>query len=87
MKIWECSIDLVKYLSETVADLHGKKVLELGCGAALPGLFCLKNGLISEVHLQVFLCQINICCHQLTPNTTICVNFRISDKRSLNFLC
>ena len=30
MKIWECSIDLVKYLSETVADLHGKKVLELG---------------------------------------------------------
>jgi hypothetical protein len=33
MKIWECSIDLVKYLSGTVVDLHGKKVLELGCGA------------------------------------------------------
>ena len=39
MKIWECSLDLVKYLSETVADLHGKKVLELGCGAGLDFVF------------------------------------------------
>ena len=39
MKIWECSIDLVKYLSETVVDLHGNKVLELGCGAGSDFVF------------------------------------------------
>ena len=48
----------IKQLIDTtfkiVKDLHGKKVLELGCGAALPGLFCLKNGQISELHLQDF---------------------------------
>ena len=54
MKIWECSIDLVKYLSESVDSLNGQKVLELGCGAALPGLFCLKKGQISDLHLQDF---------------------------------
>ena len=54
MKIWECSIDLVKYLSESVDSLHGQKVLELGCGAALPGIFCLKKGQVSDLHLQDF---------------------------------
>ena len=54
MKIWECSLDLVNYLSKSPDNLHGKKVLELGCGAALPGLFCLKNAKIKELHLQDF---------------------------------
>jgi len=77
MKIWECSIDLVKYLSETVADLHGKKVLELGCGAALPGLFCLKNGLISDLHLQDF--NPEVIEHITKPNVALnqCSNSKI----------
>ena len=35
MKIWECSLDLVNYLSKSPSNLREKKVLELGCGAAL----------------------------------------------------
>ena len=40
MKIWECSGDLVEYLgkkSRDDLDLSGKRVLEVGCGAGLPG--------------------------------------------------
>lgn len=45
LKIWECSQDLVSHLSLNTADgLQGKKVLELGCGAALPGVLAFKHG-------------------------------------------
>ena len=44
LKIWECSEDLVSYLSTaTPQALQGKKVLELGCGAGLPGLLAFKH--------------------------------------------
>ena len=38
LKIWECSHDLVQFLSQTKVPIHDQRVLELGCGAALPGL-------------------------------------------------
>ena len=44
LKIWECSEDLVQYLHECKYSFGGKLVLELGCGAGLPGLFALKHG-------------------------------------------
>jgi len=45
LKTWECSIDLVKYLSELSNDnFENKSVLELGCGSALPGVYCLTRG-------------------------------------------
>ena len=45
LKIWECSEDLVSFLTQTrVAGLEGRRVLELGCGAALPGLLAFKHG-------------------------------------------
>jgi len=45
LKIWECSEDLVHFLHDTKGDqLAGMKVLELGCGAALPGVYCFKEG-------------------------------------------
>ena len=57
LKIWECSEDLVSYLSLSTAEvLRGKKVLELGCGAGLPGLLAFKHravglsGIILEQH-------------------------------------
>lgn len=54
MKIWECSLDLVEFLHQTVSQgelrIAGKKVLELGCGAGLPGIFSLING--ATVHFQ-----------------------------------
>ncbi|KAI8616753.1 hypothetical protein BC830DRAFT_1116790 [Chytriomyces sp. MP71] len=50
-KTWECSLDMVKYLDEFSSDLfRGKRILELGCGSALPGLYCLAKG--SHVDFQ-----------------------------------
>ncbi|XP_037085571.1 histidine protein methyltransferase 1 homolog [Pollicipes pollicipes] len=43
MKLWECSQDLVAYLDAHV-PLAGLRVTELGCGAALPAVFCLLRG-------------------------------------------
>jgi len=45
LKTWECSVDLVKYLSELKdEEFQNKNILELGCGSALPGVYCLTRG-------------------------------------------
>jgi len=44
MKIWECCLDLVQYLHEEKYNFAGKRVLELGCGAGLPGMYSAKFG-------------------------------------------
>ncbi|PIK37678.1 putative histidine protein methyltransferase 1-like [Apostichopus japonicus] len=43
LKIWECSVDLVEHLCETKVPLKGLSVLELGCGAGLPGIYALQQ--------------------------------------------
>ena len=53
LKIWECSHDLVQFLSQTKVPIQDQRVLELGCGAALPGLYCLHQK-ASLLHLQDF---------------------------------
>jgi len=42
VKTWECSLDLLGLLKDT--DLTNSTVLEIGCGSALPGIYCLKAG-------------------------------------------
>lgn len=42
LKIWECAVDLARHMEKENVD--GKCVLELGCGAALPGLVCVRKG-------------------------------------------
>ena len=44
LKLWECSIDLVNFMALEKMSLCGKKVLEIGCGAAAPGVFALTQG-------------------------------------------
>ncbi|CAG0895483.1 unnamed protein product, partial [Darwinula stevensoni] len=45
LKIWEGSLDLVHYLKDnTNSSLKGKRVLELGCGFGLPGLYAYIQG-------------------------------------------
>lgn len=63
LKTWECSYDLVQYLlakylptnnpTSFNTALRGKRVLELGCGSALPGIMAMQMG-ASEVVFQDF---------------------------------
>lgn len=64
LKLWEGSLDLVKTLrSEHEANrlsIAGKRVLELGCGHGLPGIFaCLKGA--AAVHFQDFNAEVLQC--------------------------
>ncbi|KAH7681297.1 Protein-histidine N-methyltransferase protein [Dioscorea alata] len=56
-KSWEGPIDLVNVLKHEIRDgqlsFRGKRILELGCGYGLPGIFaCLKGA--STMHFQDF---------------------------------
>ncbi|KAH6914461.1 hypothetical protein BKA70DRAFT_667593 [Coprinopsis sp. MPI-PUGE-AT-0042] len=63
LKTWECSLDVVEYLatSRVFPSYQGKRVVELGCGTAVPSLYVLQR-LFSdpgdsvkrstEIHLQ-----------------------------------
>ncbi|KAG0198404.1 hypothetical protein BGX28_008184 [Mortierella sp. GBA30] len=52
LKTWECALDLVAYLAEQKENFDGKKVLELGCGSALPGIYILTQSDSVQVDLQ-----------------------------------
>ena len=41
-KVWETSWVLIDYLSR-IADMAGKRVMDLGCGWGLAGVFCAKQ--------------------------------------------
>ncbi|NWW45941.1 MET18 methyltransferase, partial [Pedionomus torquatus] len=51
LKIWECTFDLIDYLSEAEIPFANKTVLDLGCGAGLLGIVALK-GKAGQVHFQ-----------------------------------
>ena len=53
-KIWECSLDLVRYLSGMNNKESYNSVLELGCGHALPSIFCLTRNLTKTATVQDF---------------------------------
>ncbi|KAF9187054.1 hypothetical protein BGZ51_001575 [Haplosporangium sp. Z 767] len=52
LKTWECALDLVAYLAEQKESYDSKKVLELGCGSALPGIYVLTQSSSVKVDLQ-----------------------------------
>ena len=51
LKVWECSLDLVRFLDEEKIDFSNKHVLELGCGVGLPGVLAAIRG-ASKVMFQ-----------------------------------
>ncbi|KFO83132.1 Histidine protein methyltransferase 1, partial [Buceros rhinoceros silvestris] len=51
LKIWECTFDLMDYLSAAGIQLGNKTVLDLGCGAGLLGIVALR-GNAEQVHFQ-----------------------------------
>ncbi|CAL4065763.1 unnamed protein product [Meganyctiphanes norvegica] len=44
LKIWECTWDLLKHLDSSNIDFTNCKILELGCGAALPAIYTATYG-------------------------------------------
>ncbi|KAL6970936.1 hypothetical protein U1Q18_030614 [Sarracenia purpurea var. burkii] len=64
LKLWEGSLDLVKTLLSEVQDkqllLPGKRVLELGCGHGLPGIFTGLEG-AAVIHFQDFNAEVLRC--------------------------
>ncbi|EDW29191.1 GL18544 [Drosophila persimilis] len=83
-KIWECTDDLLLYLSENYDDSYwqGKRVLDLGCGSGLLGIYALQSG--AKVDFQDYnkdvLEQITI------PNVMLNVQLDLSDDNKLEFL-
>ncbi|GAB4844060.1 hypothetical protein Ancab_014024 [Ancistrocladus abbreviatus] len=64
LKLWEGSLDLIKALDLEIQSGHlsfeRKKVLEIGCGHGLPGIFaCLKGS--DVVHFQDFNAEVLQC--------------------------
>ncbi|TDL24460.1 hypothetical protein BD410DRAFT_719432, partial [Rickenella mellea] len=50
LKTWECSLDLVDYLEGSIKPIRrdkewirGKRILEIGCGTAIPSLYLLQE--------------------------------------------
>ena len=44
LKVWECTIDLLKYIVSHSDLIKNKHILELGCGHGLIGIGALKLG-------------------------------------------
>jgi predicted nicotinamide N-methyase len=70
-KIWECSIDLTRYLMGE--DVLGKRVLELGCGSGVPGIYALTKG--ANVTFQDF--NIQVLKYSTFPNTILNMNEQV----------
>jgi len=65
MKVWECSLDLLRYLAEQDLDAFLRKdgtfnVLELGCGHGLPGCYLLREALRRQNSSSSFPCPLSI---------------------------
>ncbi|KAG7086585.1 hypothetical protein E1B28_002531 [Marasmius oreades] len=54
LKTWECSLDLVDYLDRSKKTdafvARGKRILEIGCGTAIPSIHILNELFSSPVH-------------------------------------
>ncbi|KAF4357077.1 hypothetical protein G4B88_004487 [Cannabis sativa] len=83
LKLWEGSLDLVKALRSEVGNEHltltGKRVLELGCGHGLPGIFACLEG-AAAVHFQDFNAEVLKC---LTiPNVNANLQKKIQNSKT-----
>jgi protein-histidine N-methyltransferase len=52
-KTWECSIDMVEYLSSLPEEqISNKKVLEIGCGSSIPAIYLMTINKANRVDIQ-----------------------------------
>ncbi|KAK7331442.1 hypothetical protein VNO77_25667 [Canavalia gladiata] len=95
LKLWEGSLDLIKALRSDIKNglisFGGKRVLEVGCGHGLPGIFALLEG-AAAVHFQDFNAEVLRCLTIPNLNANISgqsqpssSNLTISDKAEVRF--
>ena len=84
LKVWECTYDLLDYVSQI--DFKGKRVLDLGCGVGLLGIYSLLMG-AHEVHFQDY--NHEVIQFLTIPNVllNICKTFKLIDVMSSDFNC
>lgn len=59
LKIWECSLDLCRYLLQHLNSMRPKFVAELGCGHGLPGCLLLQNALRYKTNARILFADFN----------------------------
>jgi SAM-dependent methyltransferase len=77
-QLWECAVDLVEYLAANASAVTNRRVLELGCGHGLPGIWCLTRANAAEV---VFQDRSALVLRNITMRT-LALNCRALDDRS-----
>lgn len=83
-KIWECTDDLLLYLSKTFDETHwmNKRVLDLGCGSGLLGIYALKSG--AKVDFQDYNKDV---LEKITmPNVLLNYKDTLTDDEKINLL-
>ncbi|XP_003382692.1 PREDICTED: histidine protein methyltransferase 1 homolog [Amphimedon queenslandica] len=80
LKIWECTHDLLMYLSSNNVDFTGKCILDLGCGAGLLGIHALLNK-AREVHFQDY--NSEVIDYLTIPNVTLNISKEHSENSSV----
>lgn len=84
-KLWECSVDLGKFMTEsqeTLDHLKGARVLELGCGHGLPGVCALLLGAAS-VDFQDYNEDV---LYNIT-STNVTSNLQAADRKPVRYFC
>ncbi|RDY06860.1 Histidine protein methyltransferase 1-like protein [Mucuna pruriens] len=95
LKLWEGSLDLIKALQSDIKNglisFGGKRVLEVGCGHGLPGIFALLEG-AAAVHFQDFNAEVLRCLTIPNLNANLSgesqpssSNLTICDKAEIRF--
>ena len=59
LKVWECSLDLCRYIWSRRDTMKISCALELGCGHGLPGCLLLRMGFQSGCHTKVLFADFN----------------------------
>ncbi|KAI8042416.1 hypothetical protein M5D96_003729 [Drosophila gunungcola] len=83
-KIWECTESLLLYLSEKQEDSFwkDKRVLDLGCGSGLLGIYAMKHG--ARVDFQDY--NKDVLEYITYPNVLLNVDESLTDDGKLEFL-
>ncbi|KAL5781364.1 hypothetical protein ACOSP7_006393 [Xanthoceras sorbifolium] len=87
LKLWEGSLDLVEALHSEIQNgrisFTGKRVLELGCGHGLPGIFACLEG-AAATHFQDFNAEVLRCLTIPNVNVNITKEFQPGETKETN---